>query len=86
MLVAGTPGRPYNVGSEREVSILELAHMVANGGPVEIAGTPVPGRLPERYVPSCDRARTELKLHEFIPLEEAIGRTMPLPQVKEEAS
>jgi nucleoside-diphosphate-sugar epimerase len=72
LLVAGTPGRPYNVGSERAVSISELADIVAGGGPVDIAGTPIPGRLPERYVPSCERARTELKLHELIPLEDAM--------------
>jgi dTDP-glucose 4,6-dehydratase len=85
LLVAGTPGRPYNVGSERAVSISELADIVAGGGPVDIAGTPIPGSLPERYVPSCERARTELKLHELIPLEDAIGRTMPRQHVKEEA-
>jgi hypothetical protein len=54
-------GGPYNVGAERAVSIAELAAMVAgDGGAVEIAGTPVAGCLPERYVPSCERAhRTE---------------------------
>jgi len=83
LLVAGTPGRPYNVGAERAVSIAELARMVAAGGPVEMAGTPVPGRLPERYVPSCERARTELKLQELIPLEDAIRRTMPARRAKE---
>ena len=76
ILVAGAPGRPYNVGSERAVSIAELARMVAGDGVVEIAGTPAAGGLPERYVPSCERARTELNLTEQIPLEEAICRTM----------
>ena len=77
MLVAGEPGRPYNVGSERAVSIAELARLVADGLPVEIAQTAVPGRVPDRYVPSCVRARTELNLKELIPLEDAIGRTVP---------
>ena len=86
MLVAGAPGRPYNVGSERAVSIAELARMVAGDGSVEIAGTPVPGAPAERYVPSCERARTELNLTERIPLEEAICRTMPVRQAKEETS
>ena len=84
LLVAGAPGRPYNVGAERAVSIAELARMVAGDGPVEIAGTPVAGRLPERYVPSCERARSELKLKELIVLEDAIRRTMPVQRAKEE--
>jgi nucleoside-diphosphate-sugar epimerase len=86
LLVAGVPGRPYNVGAERAVSIAELARMVAGDGAVEIAGTPSTGGLPERYVPSCERARSELNLTERIPLEEAICRTMPVRQAKEEMS
>lgn len=77
MLVAGEPARPYNVGSERAVSIADLARMVAAGLPVEIAQPPQPGRLPDRYVPACVRARTELNLKELIPLEDAISRTVP---------
>jgi nucleoside-diphosphate-sugar epimerase len=76
LLLAGEPGRPYNVGSERDLSIADLARLVADGGRVEIAGTPVAGRLPDRYVPSTERARTELNLKEWIPLEESIRRTL----------
>ena len=42
---------------------------------VQIAGQHDPNRLPERYVPNCDRARTELGLEVRIPLEDAIART-----------
>ena len=76
LLVAAPPNRPYNVGSERAVSIAELAECVAGDLRVEIAERPVPGRLPDRYVPSCERARNELGLRELIPLEEAIERTL----------
>jgi len=76
ILVAGAPGRPYNVGSERDLSIAELADMVGGGTKVEIAGTPIAGRLPDRYVPSTERARTELNLREWISLEEGLRRTM----------
>jgi nucleoside-diphosphate-sugar epimerase len=76
ILVGGRPGRPYNVGSERDVSIGELAELVGAGLKVEIAGTPVPGRPPERYVPATGRARAELNLREWISLEESIRRTM----------
>jgi nucleoside-diphosphate-sugar epimerase len=78
MLARGQPGRAYNVGSERAISILELAHLVARvlgcSRGVEVAGTPVAGRPAERYVPSTRRARDELGLDEGWTLEEAVAR------------
>jgi dTDP-glucose 4,6-dehydratase len=70
-------GRPFNVGSERAVSIGELARIVARelGAPgVEIAKAPTPGRPAERYVPSTRRAREELGVAETFTLEESILR------------
>ena len=52
MLIAATPGRPYNVGAERAVSIADLAQMVAGESRVEIACTRVPGRIPDRLQPT----------------------------------
>lgn len=78
MLLKGKPGRPYNVGSERRVTVAELARIVASvvkpGIEVRIAGKPVPGKAPEQYVPSTRRARTELGLAETVGLEDAIRR------------
>lgn len=86
ILVKGESGRPYNVGSEQEVSIAEAARAVAaaleSAQPVRIARSPVPGAPAERYVPSTERARIELNLREWIPLLEAIRRTaaaIPVP-------
>jgi dTDP-glucose 4,6-dehydratase len=76
MLLRGESGRAYNVGSEREINIADLARLVAGPLPVEVRGTPVVGRKPERYVPSTARARTELHLEERIDLSESIRRTM----------
>jgi len=56
--------------------VADLAQMVAGESRVEIACTRVPGRIPDRYVPSCERARTELNLNELVPLEDAIERTI----------
>lgn len=79
ILVKGTPGRAYNVGSEDDRSIAEIARAVSecvsSHPPVVITGIPVPGAPPERYVPSTARARSELGLKQTIPLEEAIRRT-----------
>lgn len=80
LLVRGEPGRAYNVGSEEAVDIGTLATTVARlAGPtvgVEVRGTPVEGRVPERYVPSTERIRTELSVPVLVGLEEAIIRTL----------
>jgi len=78
LLVRGQSGRAYNVGSERAISIGELAGMVARelgiGTCVEIAEAPVPGRAAARYVPSTRRAREELGLRETVTVEQSIRR------------
>ncbi|MGH9443996.1 MAG: NAD-dependent epimerase/dehydratase family protein [Thermoanaerobaculia bacterium] len=79
LLLRGAPGRAYNVGSERAVSIGELAGETASlARPplrVEISGTPDPSRPPERYVPSTARAREELGLFETVNRLESLRRT-----------
>jgi len=81
ILFRGESLRPYNVGSERDVSITELARTVAEcfSPPVEvrIAKQAEPGAEPDRYVPGTARARGELGLRETVDLKEAIRRTMP---------
>lgn len=79
ILVQGRPCRPYNVGSEQAFSIAEIAAAVsASSEPrvgVEISRDPVPGVPASRYVPSTARARDELRLDQWVPLEAAIRRT-----------
>ncbi len=74
ILLRGETRRAYNVGSERETNIADLARLISAS--VEIRGTPVIGEKPERYVPSTMRARTELHLKECIDLSESIRRTI----------
>ncbi len=77
MLLKGSSGRVYNVGSEQAVSIRELAERVAAAVdpdlPVQVAQPP--GALPSQYVPSTLRARSELGLDAWISLDEGIRRT-----------
>ena len=79
ILVGGESGRAYNVGSPEPVSIAQLAGTVAHAlnatAGVRILGTAEPGRPPERYVPSVERARTERGLENWTGLEESIRRT-----------
>lgn len=79
VLLSGEAGRPYNVGSDAEISILELARTVGrvvnSAEDVSVAQEPVVGAAPRRYVPDVSRAREELGLAPVIGLEEGIART-----------
>lgn len=70
---------PINVGSANDVSIFELAQIVAATlnpeAEIHVAREPVPGARPSRYVPCVDRARELLGLRETVGLEESIRRT-----------
>ncbi len=78
ILLKGAPGRAYNVGGEEAVSIRELAKRVAAvlapGTEPQVALVPQEGS-PARYLPNLDRARRELRLEAWTPLDEAIRRT-----------
>lgn len=79
ILFRGETCRPYNVGSEREITMAELAKEVARilnpRLAVDVACKPDPGRPTQRYVPCTQRARTELGLRESVGVTEAILRT-----------
>jgi len=79
MLARGEAGGIYNVGSEQDVSIAELARTVAAAirpaTEIHVAGVAHAGAPVDRYVPRTARARGELGLREGIGLREAIRRT-----------
>lgn len=80
ILLEGQAGRAYNVGSDREISIADLAERVSGQfeqkPEVKIAKKPAPGVRLARYVPSIERAKKELGLKCRIDLDEAIKRTI----------
>jgi dTDP-glucose 4,6-dehydratase len=79
LLVRGTAGFAYNVGSEQALSIGEAATKVAALRTPHVgvarAGQPEPGVSPPRYVPSTRRARSEFGLECRIPFDDALRRT-----------
>jgi dTDP-glucose 4,6-dehydratase len=78
ILFKGEACHPYNVGSDQEITISDLAQTVASrlgGSVMDAAFTPIFNSAPSRYVPSVDRARSELGLRVLIPLNESIQRT-----------
>ena len=78
ILTAGIRGRVYNVGSDVAYTLREVAEIVARNVPgargVEVQGaTIVHPRA--RYVPDVERARSELGLEVWTPLDAAVQRT-----------
>ncbi len=78
ILLEGKSSRAYNVGSERPVSIAELAREAASLAdpplPVLIEGSRTASPA-EDYVPSTERARSELGLEETVGWRESLRRT-----------
>lgn len=80
----GVPGQIYHIGSERAISVRELAFLVSEryeiltgiSIPVEILGQVSQLDGVSRYVPSTLRTRTELGLSETITLESSIDKML----------
>ena len=76
ILVKGSKGNAYNVGSDDAISISDLAHKVRRvlsaENPVEIKKPRLDGCLPSRYLPSIEKAKTLLSLELRFGLEKAI--------------
>lgn len=87
ILLQGTHGRPYNVGSEHELSVSDLARLVRKcaetTNEVIVRQKPNAQHIPSRYVPSVCRATSELGLVQNVLLEDAIRRTFMFHQKKE---
>lgn len=79
ILLKGESCRPYNVGSDRSMNIADVAGLVCRLSQPRteftIAKQADPACPPQRYVPSIERARSELRLESLISLEEAIENT-----------
>lgn len=79
ILIKGEPCRVYNVGSDEDITISDLAKMIALLAGDSMANLPVSTAAnsnPARYVPSVNRAKNELNLEVYIPLKDALQRTL----------
>jgi nucleoside-diphosphate-sugar epimerase len=80
ILFRGKSCQSYNVGSDLEISISELGKLVIETARTEKAvivhKQPAIGKAPERYVPSIDKARSELQLQLYIDLQTSIQKTI----------
>jgi nucleoside-diphosphate-sugar epimerase len=79
IMVRGQHMRPYNVGSDQSFDMRGIAALVAGrfqpSLAVKVLGRPS-GTPPDIYVPQVDRARSELGLAVWTPLETAIDKTI----------
>ncbi len=80
ILGSGAAGQAYNVGSENAVSIAGLAQQVVaaagTDAPIQVQ-TPAASDAPAtRYVPDTHKARHELGLAEYTPLDTALLKTI----------
>ena len=82
IILRGLPTSTYHIGSERAISIADLAHLVANryeaitskSCTVEVKGQTSPLDGVNRYVPSTAKTRSELNLQERVSLEDSIDK------------
>jgi len=79
ILFKGKSNYPYNVGSNKDMTIKQVANTVAQSFTpvlrVNITEVPDIGRNPERYVPDVTRAKNELGMIESVNIVEAIRLT-----------
>lgn len=78
MLVRAVSCKPYNVGSDKSVSIKELAATVSNligNGEFTVLGAQDSGWNPGRYVPDVSLIGKDLGLCRTVELDEAIVKT-----------
>ena len=79
ILVQGNCNDPYNVGSDQDFNLTEIANKVINIDNsklcVKVLGTRNPLNPVERYVPSIEKVNNQLGLKVYISLEEAINKT-----------
>lgn len=80
ILFRGQSCQPYNVGSDQEISIRDLAYLVAQHfdpvSEVIIDKKTIIGQVPERYLPSVQKVRDDLGLNCQIDLNDAIEKTI----------
>jgi len=80
ILCKGKPLYPYNVGSDKPISILELGEVICRVADskfqIKKLKQATPGKPRDHYVPNVDRAKTELGLKQYVSLEEGVKKTV----------
>ena len=79
LLARGETGSAYNIGSDQDITIKELAMKVAwlagTNARVNVRGLDTPENV-SRYVPSLERLHNEIGMKQSISLEQSLKRTI----------
>lgn len=80
ILINGQSGQAYNLGSNKEISIKDLAEKVSEiiykKNKVVVAAQPNTNNIVQRYVPNVDKAEQELGLLEYTDLQSSTLKTI----------
>lgn len=80
ILFRGENNTPYNVGSDKSVTISQLAEIIAKSGDLKEANVIIKTRTsdapPQRYVPNINKAKKDLNLGIYTNLELCISKTL----------
>jgi dTDP-glucose 4,6-dehydratase len=86
ILFRGEFNHPYNVGSEKDITIAALANEIAGHFNPEllilIKGNTRSNQLPERYIPSNHKIIQELGVQQIVDLKDSIKRTIRFERQK----
>jgi dTDP-glucose 4,6-dehydratase len=66
----------YNVGSNQEISILELAKLIGNKTKQQVLAQEIIYPAVDRYIPSIEKAQKELNLNLSFNIEQSIDSTL----------
>lgn len=80
VLLNGRPNQAYNIGSDEEISILDLAGKINKLADkklqVNVKQKAHNGDMPPRYVPSVEKAKNELGLKVYTDLDTTVKKTL----------
>jgi nucleoside-diphosphate-sugar epimerase len=79
ILVNGQSSQPYNVGSDSDITIKDLAETVSEimyGESKVMVASPLSTALPQRYVPDVNKVKNELGLQIYTDLKSSLNKTI----------
>lgn len=79
IMVNGQSSQPYNVGSDSEITIKDLAETVSDiiyGENRVTIASPTPTISPQRYVPDVNKVKNELGLQVYTDLKSSLNKTI----------
>lgn len=88
ILFRGGNNRPYNVGSDKAITISQLAELISQNSKIKetkvIINSSNSANCGSRYVPNTNRAKSELNLWVYTDVENAVNKTIKFNSIFKE--